>query len=68
MSRRPAVDLDDSRDARDIDPIRPTRAELAPPADGCDGSPWCSCVDCGRVPAGGFFAFETDRYDDWEPF
>lgn len=19
------------------------------PADGCDRSPWCDCVDCGKV-------------------
>jgi hypothetical protein len=45
---------------------RPRRSELAGPADGCSGSPFCTCVDCDRVPAGGHFAFET--FDLEEPF
>lgn len=69
MSRRPAIDPDDSRDVRDIDPVRPTRFELADvdefePAD----------FDDRRLAArfgetGGHFAFETDRaYDENEVF
>lgn len=41
------VYYDDRYDRHDIDDDRPTRAELA---DGCDGSPWCRCVDCSRLP------------------
>jgi hypothetical protein len=41
---------------------RPTRSELAGPADGCSGMPWCTCVDHQRVPAGGHFAHEDDDF------
>jgi len=64
MSRLPAID--DRRDVRDIEPIDcPHPADVADlgPADGCDGSPWCRCWDCARVPAGGFFTFEADEDD-----
>jgi hypothetical protein len=63
MSRNRFADAD--RDpielaADDFD--RPTRSELAGPADGCSGMPWCTCRDCERVPAGGHFAHEVDDY------
>jgi hypothetical protein len=32
------------------------------------GSPWRMCVDCERVPAGGFFVFETDCVPEEGPF
>jgi hypothetical protein len=55
-------DIDDRPDRIELRDLvdRPTRSELAGPADGCDGSPWCECVDCARVGPGGFFAFEGD--------
>jgi hypothetical protein len=69
MSRHPALNLSDDRDPIELADLvdRPTRYELAGPADGCTGMPWCSCVDCERVPAGGHFAHEVNDFgmEDW---
>jgi hypothetical protein len=59
MSRHPDLDVAD-RDPVELRDERPTRSELAGPADGCTGMPWCTCWDCERVPAGGHFAHEVD--------
>lgn len=34
-----------------FDPAAERTSDLPPagPADGCDGSPWCTCWDCVRV-------------------
>lgn len=69
MSRSYDLDVAD-RDPIELAADRPRRRDVADgPADGCTGAPWCECWTCARVPAGGFFAFETNaHHDDWEPF
>lgn len=68
MSRNRFADADhDPIELAADDFGRPTRSELAGPADGCTGSPWCRCHDCERVPAGGHFAHEDD-YGMEEPW
>jgi hypothetical protein len=32
--------------------------ERPEPADGCDRSPWCTCVDCGR------WADDAEEWDE----
>ena len=45
--------MDDRYDRTETYDDRPTRFELA---DDCDGTPWCRCVDCSKLPR-----------DDWFP-